>query len=129
MYLVSDAQHATQQAERSADVVMQVYAQQTIRNRVHMDTQRRGQASYRVWLLLLGVLLIGTYAAMLVPALAGLPQNPSAGSSSLLLHSLFLYVLWKQRARTGWHGALIGAGVGVLAFFVAAFIGGMLRAA
>jgi hypothetical protein len=94
-----------------------------------VKAELRERRSHVIWLLLIGVLLIRVYGAMLVPAFAGLPQAPSAGSSSLIFHSLFFYVMWKMRARIGWHGALIGAGAGLLVFCIAAFIGGMFRQA
>ena len=89
-----------------------------------------GVAKPRVlWLYVVGVLLVGTYAAMFLPALAGQTVSPQTGPGSMLWTGLFFYLWWKRRARKGWHGALIGATLGILVFGLAAFIGGFMRSA
>lgn len=82
-----------------------------------------------VWLYIVGVLLMGTYAAMFIPAFAGQKVNPQTGTGSMLWTCLFFYLWWKQRARKGWQGALIGVTLGTFVFAAAAFIGGFMRAA
>src|SRR5258708_395483 len=81
------------------------------------------------WLYLVGALLIGTYASDFFPALSGQAPNPVAGWGSLLWSGLFFYLWWKRVGRKGWHGFLIGAGVGILFFSLAAFVAGYMRAA
>lgn len=80
-----------------------------------------------IWLYIVGVLLLGTYAALFIPAFTGRSLIPQYGCGSLFWNSLFFYLLWKWRARKGWHGALVGAALGLLAFFVAGFIEGLIR--
>ena len=83
----------------------------------------------RLWLYLAGVALIGTYAAMFIPAFAGLSINPQTGPSSMIWSSLFFYLWWKRRGRKGWHGAILGSVFGIFIFVLAAFISGWIRAA
>lgn len=81
-----------------------------------------------IWSVLLGVALVGAYAAMFIPAFVGLHIDPMSGYGSMFWSSMFFLALWKYRLRTGWHGALIGAGVGLLMFTLAAFVSGYIRA-
>ena len=78
----------------------------------------------RAWLLLAGVALIGAYAAMFIPTLAGNRVDPASGQSSLIFSIIFFSLWWKRRGRKAWHGAVLGAIVGLVAFFIAGFIGG-----
>jgi hypothetical protein len=71
--------------------------------------------------------MVGAYAALFLPAFAGHQLPPSAGPASIFWNWLFFYLFWKRRGRKGWHGGLIGAGVGLVVFVLAAFIGGMVR--
>ena len=80
-----------------------------------------------LWLYIVGVLLVGTYAAMFIPAIAGQNINPQSGYGSMLWTSLFFYLLWKRRTRKGWHGALVGSAIGLFVFVAAAFISGLIR--
>jgi len=65
---------------------------------------------------------------MFIPAFAGHSVNPQTGYGSMLWTGLFLYLLWKRRARKGWHGAFwLGVALGVLVFLVAGFVGGLMR--
>jgi hypothetical protein len=80
-----------------------------------------------IWLYIAGVLLVGAYAAMLIPAIAGREISPLSGYSSMLWNSLFFYLWWKRRARKGWHGALIGSAMALFVFFAAAFISSYVR--
>ena len=79
-----------------------------------------------LWLYLVGVLLVGTYAAMYIPAFAGDKINPQTGFGSLLWTSLFFYLWWKRLGKKGWIGALIGAVLGIVAFTLAAFLSGFM---
>jgi hypothetical protein len=74
-----------------------------------------------------GVLLVGIYAAMFIPAFAGQRINPQSGFYSMLSTGWFFYLWWKRRVRKGWHGALVGAAIGILAFCVAAFVSRLMR--
>jgi hypothetical protein len=80
-----------------------------------------------IWLLLAGLALIGVYASLFIPAMAGRPQDGQSGVSSMLVSSLFFYLLWKLRGNGGSRGALIGAAVGLFAFVLAAFLSGFMR--
>lgn len=95
-----------------------------------MNTEQQPQPSKlmtRVWLPLVIVMLVGIYGALFIPAFAGQAQNPQNGTSSVIVHALFFYVLWKQQRRKGWQGALIGVVAGVLAFMAAVYVGSMNR--
>ena len=81
----------------------------------------------RIWLYVAGVLLVGAYAAMFLPALAGQSINPQSGFGSMLWTGLFFFLWWRQRGRSGSRGALIGTVVGILIFMLAAFVGGLMR--
>lgn len=78
-------------------------------------------------LVLLGLALVGTYAAMFIPALAGQPVNPQTGPGALLWTSVFFYVYWKRRGGPGWRGAVLGAFIGLCVFILAAFVSGYVR--
>lgn len=80
----------------------------------------------RIWLLVVGFLLVGTYASMFIPAFAGQASNPMSAYGSMLWNGLFFYLWWKRRGRNGWHGALLGVFVGVLAFTLSAFVRGFV---
>jgi hypothetical protein len=80
-----------------------------------------------LWLYIAGLLLVGAYAAMFIPAIAGQNINPQSGYGSMLWTGLLFYLWWKRRARKGWHGALVGSAIGLFAFFAAAFISGFMR--
>lgn len=80
----------------------------------------------KLWLYIVGVSLVGTYAAMFIPSLAGHRINPQTGLYSMLWTGLFFYLWWKRHARKGWHGALLGSALGFFAFIVASFIGSLM---
>jgi len=80
----------------------------------------------RVWVVSLGVLLVLAYAGLFIPAFAGHRPMPQAGSASTTSTALFFYLLWRLRNKRGWHGALIGACAGLVAFFCAGFISGFV---
>ena len=79
------------------------------------------------WLYLVGLLLVGAYAAVFIPAAAGKEINPQAGTGTFFWTALFFYLLWKRLGRKGWHGTLIGLAVGFFVAFVAAFISASVR--
>lgn len=79
-----------------------------------------------IWLYLVGVLLIGAYAAVFIPAAAG-EINSQADFGIFFLTALFFYLWWKRRGRKGWHGMLIGLGAGFVVEFVAGFISAFVR--
>ena len=87
----------------------------------------RAKVLWAFSLFFVSVLVVGIYAAIFIPAFAGQRVNPQSGFFSMLSTGWFLYLWWKRRGRKGWHGALVGAGIGILAFFVAAFVGGFMR--
>ena len=74
--------------------------------------------SLTVWLVIIGIALVGTYASMFIPALIGQKPttNPPTGLYVMVWTSLFFYLAWKYRSQKGWHGALIGAGIGFLVY-------------
>lgn len=82
-----------------------------------------------LWLYLAAVPLVGTYAAIFIPAFAGRNVNSLSVFSSMLWSGLFFYLWWKRRDRKGWRGALSGMAIGVIACFSAAVISGFVRGA
>ncbi|MCH7503016.1 MAG: zinc-ribbon domain-containing protein [Proteobacteria bacterium] len=74
--------------------------------------------SLGIWIVIVGVALIGTYASMFIPAFVGQKPstNPPVGLYVMVWTSLFFYLGWKQKGGKGWQGALIGAGIGVLVY-------------
>lgn len=78
------------------------------------------------WFYAVAVLTFGTYGAMLLAASQG-SLGSMEGYASMFWTGLLFYLLWKQRARKGWHGALIGVVVGIMSFVLAAFLGGLMR--
>lgn len=78
----------------------------------------------RIWLIVVGILLVGDYAGIFIPAASGDPMAPASGYGPPILTGLFLYLLWRQRGEKGWVGALIGVAFGIFVFFVAAFVAG-----
>ena len=74
------------------------------------------------------VLIIGTYAALFIPALSGRPITPQFGFGSIFWNALYFSFLWKRLGRKGRNGAIIGGIIGLLAFFVAVFVSSFVRA-
>jgi len=83
--------------------------------------------SQSLWLYLFGLLTVGTYAAMFIPAVSGHAINPQATSASMIWTGLFLYLFWKKQARKGWHGALLGIALGLSVSVVATIVSGLMR--
>ncbi len=80
----------------------------------------------KIWLFIVGFLLMGTYASMFISAFSGQAVSPMSGYASMLWNGLLFYLWSKRRGRKGWHGALLGVFVGVLAFALAAFVRGVV---
>ena len=76
----------------------------------------------KLWLYVVGVLVVGTYAAMFLPAFAGRQLHPQSTFASVLWTGLFFYLWWRRRDRKGWLGALIGSMLGLLISVVAQVI-------
>lgn len=78
----------------------------------------RPSRSLGVWLVIVGIALVGMYASLFIPAVVGQEPttNPPAGLYAMVWTSLFFYLGWKYRNQIGWHGALIGAGIGILVY-------------
>jgi peptidoglycan/LPS O-acetylase OafA/YrhL len=79
------------------------------------------------WVYFVAVLLFFIYAAMFIPAMSGQTLGPKPHQASMLGTSLLFYLSWRRLGRKGWHGALIGAGVGLLVSGIAAVISGFMR--
>ncbi len=80
-----------------------------------------------LWVYVIAVAIVGTYAAMFIPAFVGQTINPQSGYGAMLWTGLFFHLWWKRRGRKGWHGALNGAAIGLLVFFAASFLSGFMR--
>jgi hypothetical protein len=85
----------------------------------HPETQ--GPRS--VWMYLLGLFLVGTYSAVLIPALAGEPPQTQHVFGCMLWTSVFMWLWWTRRGRKGWQGAVIGIGVGLLSYVALRWLG------
>jgi hypothetical protein len=70
-----------------------------------------------IWIVIVGIGLVGIFAAILIPAFTGQKPttNPPVGLYVMLWTGLFFYLMWKQQDKKSWQGTLIGLGVG---FFV-----------
>ena len=77
-----------------------------------------------VWLVLVAIAIVGTYAALFVPALLGAEIRPSAAGSVWLWTALFFYLWWKRLDRKGWQGALIGSGLSFVVYTFALMLQG-----
>jgi len=82
----------------------------------------------RIWLYLLGVACLGTYAAAFIPAMSGEQPDSKIGPVIVFWTAIFCSFLWRRQGRKGWHGVLVGVLVGILVFALAAFVGGFMRA-
>ena len=79
-----------------------------------------------IWVVLIFIPLIGTYAALLIPAFAGAKINPMGGYGSMLWSGALIAAVWRYRSKNGWVGFGLGAVLGVLVFLLAAFISGFV---
>ena len=87
--------------------------------RTGVDTSRadaaaavRSKRISTIWLILVGIAIVGTYAAVLIPALAGKETDSTGILGCLLWTGLFFFLLWKRSDRTPWIGAVIGVAIG-----------------
>ncbi len=64
---------------------------------------------------LLVVGTIGIYAAILIPAFAGILPGGQSVSGAVISTSIIFYILFRRSRKKGWAGAIVGFGVG---FFV-----------
>jgi hypothetical protein len=77
-----------------------------------------------VWIVLVAIALIGTYAAVLIPAAAGRPPDPYGLPGMIFWTGLLLFLIWKRMGRSPWQGAVIG---GLVAFAVGVGVGNVAR--
>jgi hypothetical protein len=75
---------------------------------------------------LVGLLLVGAYAAAFVPGLAGQRPSGQAGMAALVWSALFFGLLWKRRAQNTWQGIVIGIVVGFFVFMAGHFAAGVV---
>jgi hypothetical protein len=75
-------------------------------------------------IVLIAICLIGTYAALFIPAFVGTSPKPMSGYASIFWSALFFYMLWKCLNKKKYIGVVIGIIVGILAFSGSAFIAG-----
>ena len=66
-----------------------------------------------IWIILVVIALIGTYAAVLIPAAIGRQPDSTGWSGMIFWTGLLLFLLWKRMDRAPWQGALIGGLVGL----------------
>jgi hypothetical protein len=81
----------------------------------------------RFVLLVVGSLLAFGYALMFVSAFEGRELTPELGAGFTFWTAVWFYYFWKRRALSGWHGALIGTGIGLILFFAVAFFYGFMH--
>jgi hypothetical protein len=87
----------------------------------------RSKSLAYLWLPLVGLALIGDYAAALIPAFAGKPINPQSTTGIWLVSLLFSCLLWKYLQRRVWVGAIIGLCVASVVLFAVGYITAMNR--
>jgi len=78
---------------------------------------------------ILGIFLIGQYAAMYIPAYIGTPPKQISIIGSVLWSSLFFMLLWKLLNMKKIYGFILGATIGLVSFFGASFLSGFSSAA
>lgn len=88
-----------------------------------------GKKPHIVWLYIVGVFLVGTYVATFIPAFAGQKPESAAFNGCVLWTTCFFWLWWKRQGRKGWHGGLIGFGVGFMVGVAAQVIFRMASAA
>lgn len=81
-----------------------------------------------VGVVLLGICVIGTYAAMLIPAVNGTNPKPIAGWASIFWSVFFFVMLWKALNKKRYVGLILGLVIGFIAFFVSGFLAGYVNA-
>ena len=79
-------------------------------------------APKQAWLLLVGVALVGIYAAMFVLVYTGHGIGTLAVYGSALWHGLFFHLWWRKIGLNPWHGAALGFYIGILAFCIVDFV-------
>lgn len=77
-------------------------------------------------LYILGILMAFGYAFLFIQASAGQNVPPQIGYGYIFWTGVLFYYWWKQRARKGWRGALIGTIIALVALFAAGFIVGVV---
>lgn len=82
----------------------------------------RNKSLRYLWLPLVGLALIGDYAASLIPAFAGKPVEPQNNMGVMLVSLLFFCLLWKYLQRRVWVGAIVGFCVAFAVLFAVGFI-------
>jgi hypothetical protein len=88
----------------------------------------RKARSYMVWLIIVGLGLIGMYAALFIPAFAGQQHDSKNDLACIFWTVVFFWLLWKQLLKKGWQGALAGLAVGFLVLFAVGFVSGLAKA-
>lgn len=74
------------------------------------------------------IMLIGLYASVIIPALAGVSYDAQKQSSGILFGSgVSFWYFWKIRNRKGWIGALTGIAISLLIILVSGGIAGYLK--
>lgn len=82
----------------------------------------------KVWIYVTILAVIGAYAAMLLPALAGQRLDPISGYSSMIWSAFLFVAIWRYRERSGWAGAGLGLVLGLFMFMFSAFVSGLMGA-
>jgi len=80
-----------------------------------------------LWIYIAAVLTFLIYAGMFIPAMSGREISRGSSQSATIITGLLFYLSWRRLDRKGWHGALIGAGVGLVLSFLAGAIYGFMR--
>src|SRR5512145_2583458 len=68
----------------------------------------------QIWLLLVGMALVGIYAAMFVLVYTEHGVGALAFYAASLWHGLFFHLWWRKIGRNPWHGAALGFFIGIL---------------
>ena len=88
------------------------------------DNDNKKSVMILIIVILAFLLLVGTYAAMFIPAYAGYPLNEIAVFASPFWTSMFFLFLWKYLNKKALHGFILGIIIGLVVWFCAAFYSG-----
>ena len=80
-----------------------------------------------IWIILSSLFVIGIYGSLFIPASQGITPQTESITSSALLHSIFLALIWRRTGRKGLNGGIYGAVIGLAVYALAVVLSGAAR--